>query len=1070
MTRRGGWPSAPPPVTPPGGVRVRVARDVSVEGIERAALGSRKARLLLRELALARGRPVSADSLCERLWGDDLPADPPAQLAVIASRLRRTLGARRITFGDGGYALRYDWLDLDAAEALVDDAARRLAQRRYTGALSAARGAVSLLDVRTADTDEATSRLVARARHQFALALLACGDVATALETAQRALDDDGYDEEALRLAMTALAAMGQTPAALQLHERFRERLADELGASPSPATGAVHRAVLRQEPVPDLVVRATAAAPPAVSAEVEGRDVVGRAAEIRILDDALARAARGLTRVSIEGEPGIGKTFLAARWLEARGAGVTALRARCDDAADLLPLQPVLDALHAHLRDVGPERAAALLGPDRALLAPLFGGAVTGAVPEMQAAMAAATPVAGEAMLYAALVSLMTRVCAAPSVLLIDSAEHADRATVSWLALLARRASGAPLAVIVTQRSGARRLAADVVVVLRPLTLEAAISLVGAERAPALHARSGGNPLFLTELAATNVDDVQIPPTVQESVNARCDTLQEAATTLRSAAVLGMTVDAALLARVLDADPIRVIDHLEQGARVALLEERTTGFAFRHSIVREALAAAAGGIRRAWLHREAARILAEAPDADALVLAEHAWLSGERETAAHALTAASAIAARRFDHTTALELVNEGLQQLVTSGGLMQRARIHLAQARYGDAETDAERALERGDDTRAFEVAGAVAYYRRRFERARTLAAALVQRSEAAPLRLGGLIIGARAAHAAGDLQAAARLIEEAEEVARRASLPPPSAVHAFLRVHRGDAGGALRVLAESDSAADTMTSAYTPVHRHFIGGYALATRGQAAAALDRWQRGAVEAERYGLIRYARLCNNMQSWVLRATGELEQARERNLEGRAGGHAADYRELEGYALLDLCETALLAGDPAEAAALLGEARRFTADEYAYRWRHLLRVDLLGARLELASGRAGAAHAAAQTLAERASARGARRYEILARLLASEAAARAGERVEPAAVAALCAQVPDVGGPDAWWLIAACAAATGVEACSRLAAERAAALERALPEELRPALRAYAGARLERISTAGRSG
>ena len=133
-------------------------------------------------------------------------------------------------------------------------------------------------------------------------------------------------------------------------------------------------------------------------------------------------------------------------------------------------------------------------------------------------------------------------------------------------------------------------------------------------------------------------------------------------------------------------------------------------------------------------------------------------------------------------------------------------------------------------------------------------------------------------------------------------------------------------------------------------------------------------------------------------------------------------------------------------------------------------VDLLGARLELASGHAGAAHAAAETLAERASARGARRYEILARLLASEAAARAGERVDPASVAALRAQVPDVGGPDAWWFIAACAAATGIEACSRLAAERAAALEQALPEELRPALRRYAGTRLERISTAGRRG
>jgi DNA-binding SARP family transcriptional activator len=35
------------------------------------ALGSKKARQLLRELALARGRPISADSIAEALWRDE---------------------------------------------------------------------------------------------------------------------------------------------------------------------------------------------------------------------------------------------------------------------------------------------------------------------------------------------------------------------------------------------------------------------------------------------------------------------------------------------------------------------------------------------------------------------------------------------------------------------------------------------------------------------------------------------------------------------------------------------------------------------------------------------------------------------------------------------------------------------------------------------------------------------------------------------------------------------------------------------------------------------------------------
>lgn len=1067
MPRSGERPLAPTLVTPPRGLRVHVAGQLSVDGVDRTALGSRKARQFLRELALARGRPVPGDLLCDVLWGDELPGDPPAQIAVIASRLRRVLGADRITFSDRGYALHYDWLDVAAAESLVDNAERRLAQQRYTGALSAARSAVTLLAPATpGDRDAAMDRLVARSRHQYTRALLACGDLATALETAQRALDDDGWDEEALRLAMTAMASLGQTPAALQLYERFRQRVADELGAGPSAATDAVHRAVLRQEAVPDIVVRG------ARETTLEALEhLIGRDAEIRALDDALrVAAADRLARVTVEGEPGIGKTFLVTRWLDTLGPEITVLRARCEDSAGLLPLQPVLDALHAHLRDIGVDRADKLLAHDRAVLAPILGSTVAGSAPEVQPAMAAATPVAGEAMLYTALISLMTRVCETPAVLFIDSIEHADRATIAWLALLAQRAPQLRLAVVVTQQSiTSRRVPADVVVSLQPLTLDDSAAIVGADRAGALHRRSGGNPLFLTELAAARSAG-EVPPTIQESINARCDAVPEVTITLRSAAVLGATVDADLLARVLHGDPATVIDHLEQGARLAFLEERETVFAFRHAIVRDALAAAAGSVRRAFLHREAARLLADAPDVDPMQLADHARLSGERETAARALTRASVIAARRFDHTAALELVNEGLAQLETTEGLLQRARIRLAQARYSDAEADAERAVERGDDIRALEVAGAIAYYRRRFDHAQSLAAVLVQRTEEAPLRLGGLIVGARAAHAAGDLSAAAALFEEAAETAQRTGLPPPAAVHAFFLVHCGEAARALSVLRGADAAAETLSSVYTPVHRHFIGGYALATCGRASEALDRWRRGAAEAERFGLVRYLSLCNNMQSWVLRATGELAQARERNLEGRAGAQAADYRELEGYAILDLCETSLLEGRLDEAHAWLAEARGFAAEDYAHRWRQLLRIELLAARLQLAEGATGAAREAAGALAERAACTGAARYEVLAWLFAHIAAARAGDTPDPAEVVALCKRMAQVGGPDGWLVIAECAEATRFDACRTLAAEHAAALERALPEDLRPALRRYAGARLERMSTAGRIG
>ena len=54
-----------------GVLRVRLLGGLEVEGVEGRALGSRKARTLIKVLALARGRPVPADTVADALWPDD---------------------------------------------------------------------------------------------------------------------------------------------------------------------------------------------------------------------------------------------------------------------------------------------------------------------------------------------------------------------------------------------------------------------------------------------------------------------------------------------------------------------------------------------------------------------------------------------------------------------------------------------------------------------------------------------------------------------------------------------------------------------------------------------------------------------------------------------------------------------------------------------------------------------------------------------------------------------------------------------------------------------------------------
>lgn len=57
----------------------------------RSKLGPEKLRCLLAALAVDIGRPLSLDTLADRLWADQLPADPAASLYPLISKLRRAL-------------------------------------------------------------------------------------------------------------------------------------------------------------------------------------------------------------------------------------------------------------------------------------------------------------------------------------------------------------------------------------------------------------------------------------------------------------------------------------------------------------------------------------------------------------------------------------------------------------------------------------------------------------------------------------------------------------------------------------------------------------------------------------------------------------------------------------------------------------------------------------------------------------------------------------------------------------------------------------------------------------------
>jgi DNA-binding SARP family transcriptional activator len=246
----------------PTGVNVRVAGGlaVSVHGcaLKDTEVSSRKGRALLACLAV-RGGHQSVDRLAAAVWGEAPPRDPAANIATLVSRLRGSLGASAILGSRTGYWLGDEVrIDLVHAAELVDEAERRIKAGQPAAALMAAWRATHLLDrglvlPEFPDADWAeparTQRacLVRRAWHSAAEAALHMHDVSSARSAAEAAIAADPFDEAACRLLMRAHEADGRTSTALQVYQRLRITLANELGVDPAPATRDLHVAILRQ-------------------------------------------------------------------------------------------------------------------------------------------------------------------------------------------------------------------------------------------------------------------------------------------------------------------------------------------------------------------------------------------------------------------------------------------------------------------------------------------------------------------------------------------------------------------------------------------------------------------------------------------------------------------------------------------------------------------------------------------------------------------------------------------------------------------------------------------------------
>lgn len=280
---------------------------------------------------------------------------------------------------------------------------------------------------------------------------------------------------------------------------------------------------------------------------------------------------------------------------------------------------------------------------------------------------------------------SLIDAIFDTAGAIVIEDAQWIDDSSRDLLLHLAEYAQDRPWGIAVVHRPMDELITAPGVenVDLMPLEDEAASALARYVLADIplldhqlrdLVDRSGGNPLFLLELAEAVRTGEALPDNVETLIQARIDRLEPTARQLlRYGSVAGMTFDPDLL---IDALGDLVQDAGKEGVWQELdefLVRRSTGeYRFRQTLFHDV---AYGGLSfriRRRLHEQIGRALeshAENPDDEAAVLGQHFLLAGEYQEAWHYSATAGHHAARKHANVTATRLFQRAMEASRSAG-----------------------------------------------------------------------------------------------------------------------------------------------------------------------------------------------------------------------------------------------------------------------------------------------------------------------------------------------------------------------------------------------------------------
>jgi DNA-binding CsgD family transcriptional regulator/tetratricopeptide (TPR) repeat protein len=344
-------------------------------------------------------------------------------------------------------------------------------------------------------------------------------------------------------------------------------------------------------------------------------------------LEEALAASRDGSGGfVLVSGDSGVGKTALVRTFCARSAPDLRVLVGGCDGLRTPRPLGPFADIARA------------------------VGGALGRLVSEG----------ASGGVIFEALADELHG--PEPTVVVLEDLHWADEATLDLVGLLGRRVEQLGALILATYRLDElprvhplRIVLGDLATIggvarirLGPLSPAAVAELAephGVDAAE-LHARTGGNAFFVTEVLASG--SAEVPATIRDAVLARAARLGAPARDLLDAvAIVPHRTELDLLARIASAPPAALDECLTSG----MLHVEDGRIAFRHELARAAIEDSLNPLRRIELHRTVMAALRDAASPDPARLAHHAEAAADAGAVLEYAPAAAAAAAAAGAH-----------------------------------------------------------------------------------------------------------------------------------------------------------------------------------------------------------------------------------------------------------------------------------------------------------------------------------------------------------------------------------------------------------------------------------